>query len=342
MVERSVSEILSGLNPSSPSHSKTRGRVKAKRSKRRGALLLVVLMVLVILAMAMTEVARTTTRSTRSVLQRQRQFQRRVAIDSVETVLAPRGLAILGRAAPESGVTDQITLSPVRVTVRVGDENARLNLNMMYDRAGPDGCLAAAEGLIGGPGAVLRPRRPSVRPHGQRLIRSGDGQTGLEDGPPSDGLGGVLGGDLDTEPPPALASWGEAFDLAAFPADSPPGLSLPALTDRVTLWGNGRLNVWRAERETIVAAAVDVVPIALARRLAWKLRRAKIRQVHHVLRQTITNDRWRTELEERLTDLSETSSLWIGAEDGHVAVQRLLISSSHSNGTPGDFRFDFP
>lgn len=287
---------------------------RRRKRLRDGVILLIVLMAIVVLTTTLASVARSNTQTQITVLQKQRRLQQRVAMTTTQR--AVMSVARIGFGRQSAGAPaarafgETISIGGVKLNLVIADEDAKVNLNALYDRADRLSCEQAIGDQVplSAQRAIdLRPRRPS-------------------------------GSSADR----AFASWGEIFDYPVLVQSEGDLRVLAEMTRELSLWGTGRLNVWRASEDSIVAVCRDVVQDGLAQRLAERVRTAKIRNIELLLRQIVSNEAHRRELNARLSDSSSTVSLWIEATDSFTRRQQLSVETSDETGLRKTIRFEFP
>jgi len=327
-----------------------------RRPARRGVVLLIVLVAIVLIAAALVEVSRASSQSQIASLRARDALQQRWGMISCERVVLPAAAGLLARsdestkqALPATAglrrprmpavLTDRVLLGGQSFDLILADEDAKADLNVIYDIGGRNGC----EKVLGDTLALSEMRAVRLRPR----RRSFDVRTAADSrGQPSQ-LGGPNAGEISVSPsadslPPAFATWGEVFDFNRVNDLSGDLRHIAAATREVTLWGSGRLNVWRASDDAIVAVCREVVQDGLAKRIQQRIRSTSLSQIDLVLRQTVSNEQDRRRLADLLADDSRCSSLWIEGDDGVSRVQRLSIRRPEKTGWIRTTVFEFP
>jgi len=215
------------------------------RRARRGFALVLVLLVLVLAGTALAASARRSCNRALAAVDATEQVQltwavlsaRAVGLAGTETWLAADAEAA---EAPVAVARRTVTLGGFELCLVAGDEQAKANVNLLSARGGsgnqggPGGDADLADALRGLLGRERRALLVQLRP-----------QTPRE---------GVIS---------ALARRYESFDQV-FAAAEPSALvdavgGDPCPTDRMTCWGNGRVNVRRAGREVMRHALAGLV-----------------------------------------------------------------------------------
>ncbi|TWT82573.1 hypothetical protein CA13_40360 [Planctomycetes bacterium CA13] len=325
--------------------------------KRMGIVLLIVLAAIVLLGTALAEVSRSSSRARIAVLQRQRALQQTWGMLSCQRAILPAAEGLMlksdaiaaeadgNRKAFPNFVSDQLRLGSQTFVLILADEDAKANLNVIYDLGGEAACQKTLRDLInlGDFRSVrLQPRRRS-----QNVETATDSQQKASRlGTDGDEEGDVAADESVTLDPenlaPALVSWGDIFDFRAISSGAGDLRQLAAMTRGVTLWSSGRLNVWRASDEAIIAICRDVVQDGLARRIQQRIRGASLQQINILLGQTVTNEKDRQQLSRLLADSSQCASLWIEASDGNTRRQQLTIRMPDETGLQRTIGFEFP
>jgi len=294
-----------------------------RHKRRRGFLLLTVLVLLVITGLILVGFARRGSRLAVQARDEAADLQRRWGMWSCQQAILPQAEAILAaltllqeqairrrgaarRGGPVTG------LEPLRITQDLGqfrfemllaDENAKLNLNTIYHHDGPASAARLLPRLTAASGQLpLRPL-PLVTSVGRNRARETDPR------------------DL----PPAFQSWGQVFDLTGLNPMGDARDRLPELTRRVTLWGNGRLNLRRAAD----TAAEPVLDLALSgsqtRQLLEKYRLGRETPIAYLLQQLQLPEEGGSRLEKLLTAQSECFSLWVTARSPQRQWRELTV-----------------
>lgn len=278
------------------------------RRKQGGFVLLMVLIVVVLAGTAMVGMARRSMLKAVDVKARSRQLQRKWAVRSMQDSLLPRvGLILHHRPGPTGGA-DSFSTDQVRVAVRLSggeyqlvmtDEQARLNVNVLLADNTPGQVETTLRRLIEQPGHELRLRTVS--------------ETQLRQNP---SLGVRAGG------------YGQIFPSAK-PGDLL-GLDRNAgLADRITCWGDGKLNLSRAHRRTVRALCTR----ALSRPIVEGLLAARDEQPRGDLGKWIgsldqISRREAHEIRQWLTDQSGCFGLWIVTGNGRRKWYHFAVGHS--------------
>ena len=261
-------------------------RTAARRPHRRAAALLLTVGVL---ALAVVSLSITARRSMAEALRARAaadDLQRRLIVASIERGVLPYAAEILEVAERDAGAAGSVAwsadLGDVAVRCRLADEQAKLNLNAFADRHERWVVEEAVRSLT-----ASMPDRPTVRLRPHRAPA-----------PEESAL-------------PAYGSFDQVFEHAAPEALLPSGSDEVAGIDRLTLWGDGRVNALRADPEVLVLACRGLLSEVEVRRLI----RARSE---------------RTGDEQDLTALLQQAGIGAGGAQGEESplAERLTMESS--------------
>jgi len=303
--------------------------------RQHGYVMLAVLVCLVIAGLSLVTLAQRSMRLSTLALERQRELQRKWGALSCQRTLLPAAAALFDKLQEEAeqfqkratkpsvpapaSFAASVILGGTRFELLLADENAKVNLNHSYHHRG----RAGTERLVSRSLAGMF--RPPVR-----LF------TDAKQVDPFETL-------MDDEALPlALGSWGQVFDLsrAAAPAAH---RAIPQLTSRLTLWGQGKLNVRRAADATIVDACQLVISQGAAQRLQRECRDKPKHHVDRLVEQLSVDREEQLMLQEMLTEHSSCFSLWttVSSMSTHVAAQRFAILQVDDEGVTRTIEFIF-
>lgn len=269
---------------------------------RPGYVLLLVLFVLALAATAMTGVCRLSLEQAVHANRAEAELQRKWAVISCRSVLLPKAEAVLRREdQPSSEVRRDVRLGSLSFTLIFGDEQAKANVNFLYDRSGlseAERGIRAIVGVAGGGMPVeLHPgRSPSFATP-----------------------------DADS-PPPAFETYGQVFGPTQPQALSARHGNLPSVVSGLTCWGDGSVNLRRASSEAVRAVLGHSLPAAqISRLLNFRAKNpdAKCSQILDLLE--LPEDR-QDAIEDLLTDSSACHSLWIISDSGQRKWYDLAVA----------------
>ena len=272
-----------------------------RRRRQPGFVLLLVLVLLATAAALLALVARQTSRRALEAGARTRDVQRRWAVRGLEALCFARAEAILTGAAregepPPAAARVTVTLGGTPFDVVVADEQAKANVNRLAAEGGGERIIEAASALSEGRWVL------------QVVLRPVEMKT-----------------DEIRTPPMRFASLEQVFS-AAGPADLlGAGPDRPGPVQRLTCWGNGRVNLARAAPAVLRTALGDVLTEYDLFRLAALRDETPGGNVKEILGQLGLEDKVRAEAERRLTDSSACYSVWITAREKTRAWHRLGV-----------------
>lgn len=285
------------------------------RPAPKGIALVLVLAILVLAGVTLAGLSRVSLRQAVQTKQAEKELQTRWGIRSLRVALLPQAEAILNAdetvsEKPIVTARRRITLGRQTFDLMVGDEQAKLNIGHVYQRAD----AATAERAVLD---LTRTATLSVVPHLRPVIPR-EIKAQLNSG----GLRGV-------EPPAVLGCWEQVFSLRpqAMAAgrhsvserdllhralgDGGP-LGAGKLFDHITLWGDGKLNFRRASPEVMRFTAASMAQGFDANRLL-ELRNSNpgmdADEALHQLSDTPTEQRGKAAA--LFTQGSRCHSLWI-------------------------------
>jgi hypothetical protein len=314
--------------------------------------LLLVLAVLVLMVAALSQLSTISLRRALAAADEQVRLQQRVGAESIERALLPRAAALFD--ARQKAAEQQLSLdatnpppgsSPYRIRAAVSfggvtfdvvlaDEDAKLNLNRVYHAAGKQRVDRAVAELSGPVAARALRTLPAVRP----LPQSGIGQReDFDDADDEDD-----GDEGDEKIPRAFRSWGEVFDLPRLAAVAGTDAALPNVTQSITCWGGGALNLRRASDEAIRAAAACILSEGAARRLVSRYRDNPAVPLEVLLVGEATSESERIRLRRMLGESSSHFSLWLDASTtSRRSLRRFSVMQLTEDGVTINERFSF-
>jgi hypothetical protein len=196
--------------------------VSIRNSNRRGYVLVLTLAVLVLVAGALASTGRIAVRRAAAAREARRELQRRVGVASIRRAVLPWAEQILAeqearRNAPMPQHRAAVRLGGFTFDLIISDEQAKANVNSLLESAAPDVVENRLREALSGTGLLgavaLRPV-----PLGDRLVVSGMGQV---------------------------------FDLMDPQKLLDPRGGKGAVTELLTCWGSGAINVRRASEASL-------------------------------------------------------------------------------------------
>jgi type II secretory pathway pseudopilin PulG len=254
-----------------------------KQKRQKGFVLILVLAMLAIAALISAGMARRSLDQSVAVAKKQAEMQRRWGEISCRQAVLNRAEILLRTAELREGI-----LTPtIQTTLKLGDqtfllilsdEQAKLNLNTVFR----NGDMPAVRQAVFTDAAAWQLRlRPDSRATKTNIY------------------------------PPAFASWGQVYDFSVF-ANNPDKnyLQLTQLGERTTCWGNGLLNINRADSETLRTVCELVAPPQSVSRFIEFRHENPTRTLEQLLKDADISDKDRRAFRKMLTDRSRCHSLW--------------------------------
>ena len=323
------------------------GGDKREVSKKRGFVLLMVLVAILVVGVAMTATARRSLLASLAAIDSQRAMQRRWGMVSCQRTLLPAAPGLFEASdlktqrqrgkqlAFPAIIEDRIVLGGQMFDLLLADEDAKANLNAIYDAGGERDCQRALNRLTG----AMESRTVRLRP----VRESNSKLTAKRSAANASQLGGEES-ETNIAPIsflPAFRSWGEVFDLVQVNQMAGEDRQLAKMTRRISLFGTGRLNVFRASDETVLAVCNAVVQDGLAKRLLSKIRETTLGEIGLILERSVTNAEDKKGLQALLSASSSSFSIWIEATDRNSRQQRLAIQALNETGSVETTEFSF-
>jgi len=281
---------------------------------RRGYILLIILVMIIMAGLLATRLARYSLALAMDAAKVQEDLQCRWGAISCRQVVLNRAEILFRKQ--QLGLSESETLSPRMGTsiclggltfrLFLSDEQAKLNLNTVF-----------SEKQLRGVDRVLYDMTNSAR--------------------------GVLSTDLNPHPdavshktyPLAFDSWGQVFSYersrGGGTSDALPRAVMEA-TVSVTCWGDGRLNVLRADPLILHRACRLIVSPEAARRFLESRTAHPHWPLDRLLDGTDLNHKERRDLRRWLTDRSTCHSLWTIIDNGHRSRVHLDVCQSLGQG----------
>jgi hypothetical protein len=274
-----------------------------KYKRQKGFVLILVLAMLAIAALLSAGIARRSLDQSIIVAQKQTEMQRHWGEISCRQAILNRAEILLRTAELREGVA----ATTLQTTVKLGDqtfllilsdEQAKLNLNTVFR----NGDMLAVRQVVFMNSATWQLKlRPDSHANKTNTY------------------------------PLAFASWGQVYDFSTF-ANNPNKnyLQLTQLGGRITCWGNGLLNVKRADNETLRTICELVVPLQSATKLLELCQENPTWDLERLLKEVDVPDRERRAFRKILTDRSRCHSLWTITSNEHRSWVRLDIRTMES------------
>ena len=321
---------------------------KISRRPDRGFVLLMVLVAIIVVGVALTTTARRSLQSTLIASESQQAIQRRWGTFSCQKTLLPAASALFEvsdrstrkqqgkQVAFPSVFQDRIILGGQTFDLLLADEDAKANLNAVFDFGGLRACEQTMKQLVGAFEARSVRLLPERTSQAKKTAKQSSAQESKLAQPSNSGE------KLPTLViSPAFRSWGEVFDLVQVQRLAGDDRQLAKMTRQVSLFGTGRLNVFRATDESVLAVCKSVVEDGLAKRVLSKIRDTSLGEVNLILELTITNQEDRAKLQTLLSTSSSSYSLWIETTSKMSRQQRFVTQAPDGRGAIRTTEFSF-
>jgi type II secretory pathway pseudopilin PulG len=312
----------------------------------KGFVLLMVMIAILVVGLSLTVTAQRSLLSHRTAVETQRSLQTRWGMASCQKTMMPAAGGLMDASertarrqrgkqeAPPSTIQGHVILGGQSFDLLIGDEDAKANVNTIFDVGGRPACEQTISRLVGpleSRSIRLLPARASQSLDRKARTTSASSRNASAANEPEDAF----------HQPPAFRSWGEVFDLAALQYLAGDDRHLASMTRRIALRSSGKLNVFRAQDETVLAVCQTILQDGLARRVLEKIRETTLRQIDLILDQTVTNTEDRRSVSQLLSANSTSYSLWIEAVSRTSRHQRLVIQAPDINGTLRTWEYSF-
>lgn len=289
---------------------------RARAGRQRAYVLPLTLLLLTVAAASLAGVCRASFEKAVQAAGAREDLQRRWAITTCRAALLPKAERVLAGAAPSetgpaSEVRLRVTLGGMPLDLVFGDEQAKVNVNVLYRDGGRTGAeravreltLAAADVRV-----ALTPGAPLAEPGLVEALQQDDELRAFE----------TFSQVFNSVSPRALVFPGGAAERSA--------------VAELTCWGDGTLNFRRASVAALKRACPKSLGATGAARLVAIRQKDPDLDLWEAFEQLELSDEQHAEAEERLTDESSCHSLWIVAR----AAARSWYDFSVADADAGD------
>lgn len=298
----------------------------AKRSSRLGFVLVTVIVILILGVVVLESIASRSFDAINETRHREIALQRKWGRASLENVLInsaqPRfersDARSASRAPYPSVLQGQILLGGQLFTVRLSDENAKVNLNWLFHLGGS----ASVRDMVG----------KAVGPKGRQMLAIQPEVESLQLGRERVGRQLIL-------EPAAFKSLGQIFDIRRMSRTLGDDRTLVAFSDRLTCFSNGGLNVKRCDDSILKLAMSELVTDGLATRIIEKLRDAPAIDLEITLEKEVRNVEDRQKLRRLLQLDSQSYSLWTEVSDKDSRIQYAVFTYTANDGSKRQSNF---
>lgn len=261
-----------------------------------GFVLLMALLVVAVVTTLMAGAARQSTgRAMRAGAEAEKLQLRwgRISGEKAVLQLAPQLIEQAQRPgrAPQASATVKVTLGAMRFELLASDENAKVEINALYDRLGKTRAVRALAGAIGDSDVTVQ-----LDPYGPHRTKAQIKQSAM---PLFGSLGEVVTGDVT---------------------------AVMKASERITCWSNGRVNVRRAPAEVIRSACTGLLNAQAVQSII--VRRAEDANIElaAALHAALRDDREKSCVEQALTDRSDCYSVWTTVHSPRRTWHRLAVA----------------
>jgi hypothetical protein len=315
-----------------------------------------VLVAIIVVGVAMTASARRSLLASISAIESQQSIQRRWGSYSCQMTMLKSAPTLFeftdlstrqgrGKAkALPAILEDRVILGDQMFDLLVADEDAKANLNAIYDIGGIRAVETAVSDLAGTFESRTRRLAP-VRASASTLTVK---KPSSDKSKPSENVESsstaIEPAEVAPNPSssiPAFRSWGEVFDLVQVAQMTGEDRQIAKMTRNLSLLGSGQLNVFRASDETVLAVCQAAVSKALANRVLSEIRGTSIRETNLLLVRTVKNEEDRQKLLALLGSTSRSFSIWIETTTKNSRQQRFAVQSPNSSGNLQITEFSF-
>jgi hypothetical protein len=279
---------------------------------------MVVLLVLTVGVATLQSVANYSFVTIEESRERQHDLQRRWGRASCEKVLLAKAPAIFENAALPTVVREEIALGDQSFTMLLADEDAKLNLNWLYHQRGKPAVAQTIRRLMPPMFTQAVELQPAIPSSNQKRAGADRSIVNFEVG----------------RTPEAFRSFGEVFNLPRLSQITGDDRILAAVSNELTLWSSGGINVRRASDAVLTEAIEVVVTDGLAKRLVMTLRKSPLTPLDIVLEKEVENVSDRKSLQQVLRRRSTHFSLWTEVTSKTSRSQYLAVLGVDRDGLP--------
>jgi hypothetical protein len=313
-----------------------------RRTNHPAYVLPLVLVLLALAAVALHGVVLSAMNASTHSLDAQGELQRRWALTTIQTTLLPTtertlARAQAGRQHPLVATTATLQLGNQTFDLSFSDEQAKANLNTLYDRQPPRELEATLTALqLAGARRLpvqLRPLRPRF---------AGAGAFAAIQNTPSPGSAAApVSKTAQPTTAPTPGKIPSAFETLAqvFPDVTPQDLIGPegSLAATFTCWGDGRVNVNRATRQTLDAVCRPHLNRLEIGKLLAARDRGQITHLPDALAALGLPQERSKIVEQLLTTASESHGLWIVTRTEGKTFHRFVVDGVAGQTTVHDW-----
>ncbi|MCC9599469.1 hypothetical protein LOC67_02770 [Stieleria sp. JC731] len=311
-------------------------RSNASQTRHQGFALLAVIATAVLMVTVLATLSKHSLKRALAASDAAVRFQQRWGMSSIESTLLPHARKIFEQSEkvttenPDAFAPRQIrsiiTLGGVTFDVALADEDAKANINTIYQAAGPQRANMIVTELLGPPSNLAMRLAPN----------------------PAAATFPIEPTDVENEDDSAIEierafrSWGEVFDESALTVVTGQQAALPQITQEITIFGGGAINLKRASDRAITAIASCVLSRAGANRLVSRYRQNPTMSAEQLIQQEAKSTTEKTRLRKMIAESSQHFSLWIDASaPPRGRMRSLAITRQADDGITVNERFAY-
>jgi hypothetical protein len=331
---------------------------KKNTIRPRGYVLLIVIAVLTLIMMTLSMFAQASLKRGLAAEDTARQLQikwgertlRETVLGRADKVFDTRHQAFLNQLKSNSNasaatppppvIRDAITLNGVTFDLLLGDEDSKMDLNLLYHHGGTDAVEKTLRETFGALSASVR-LMPAVEPM-QISRQQANSKIVTDSGSDPDSEAGNSSPSELAGPPRAFRSWGEVIDLDRLKYLTGSSDALPQMSTNFTIAGSGKVGMSRASDEAFDSTLAIVMGDGGARRLRQRYRQNPTAAIDALLLSEVSQERDRVRLSMLVQETGKSYSLWIDASTtGGHRLRQWVTSRLSEEGSPRTERFAF-
>ena len=304
--------------------------LKDSLGSRRGLGLLIVIATLVVAGVALANLATAAAKQARIAAIAIDGLQQREGERSVREAMFKLGPALLNQldAARKAGVETpsthsvaaSVVLDSQRFDAIVSDESAKVSLDAIYHA----GELPAVERTLRDvlpfqtrPLVAVQPQVQPVREALTTLLTQAADENEEAEPPPL---------------PPAFTSWADIVDVARLRSTFGDARQLATITQDITIFSLGQLNVRRATDDAVLAVAESIVPAGTAQTLLKRLRENPTSDIAVIILNSVSDNGQQTALGRLLGTTSTSISVWVESTSSRSRTQSFRVRTTDASG----------
>ncbi|MCA9040839.1 MAG: hypothetical protein KDA65_10865 [Planctomycetaceae bacterium] len=280
------------------------------KNSRDGFVLVMALGLILIAGLILAGVARQSLALATEVAHAQEELQRRWGAISTQRLLLPHAEEVLeGLATPvdpkypprwplPARLEGEFSLGKLLFQVELVDEETKIDLNKLYYRDQQKLNRVVNDQLFN-KGSYSLSKQLLIQPSSTRQRQ-----------------------------PVLFYSWGQVFRIPEDLSPDQTAHEIRAVTSGVTLWGSGRLNIRRADDETIRQQAEQELPAQLIDQIIFARAEPGITKLDEVLEQVDLKGIERSTARQLFSDQSQSHALWIRVQSSRQTWTQLTLDQA--------------